>query len=126
MLQFIKENMLLTLVMLAAVLGLVYYAFFMQSPSNTGSTTLVTSTDVAGSGTPSSQDLLVTISNLHTIKLDGALFADPGFVSLTDFGVIIPLENVGRRNPFAPVVGAQPAPTTGAAAAIKLPATKKK
>jgi hypothetical protein len=50
-----------------------------------------------------SGDLLVTLGSLHTIKLDNSLFSDPVFVSLSDFGVSLPPQAAGRRNPFAPV-----------------------
>ena len=39
-------------------------------------------------------------------EAEGALeggITDPVFASLTDFGVTIPPQNAGRRNPFAPV-----------------------
>jgi hypothetical protein len=72
------------------------------------------------SGTsPLSQEILTTLSQLHTITLDPKLFSDPSFVSLTDFGVTIPPQNAGRRNPFAPVGGSEAsaaiAPEAGAA-----------
>lgn len=67
-----------------------------------------------GSGTsPLSQEILATLSQLHTIQLNPQLFTDPSFVSLTDFGVTIPPQNAGRRNPFAPI-GASTG-TTGSA-----------
>jgi len=50
-----------------------------------------------------SRDLLKTLSSLSVIKLDESLFADPVFTSLSDFGVIIPAQPIGRRNPFAPI-----------------------
>ena len=52
---------------------------------------------------PLSQEILITLGQLHTIRLDPAIFTDPVFASLTDFGVTIPPQNAGRRNPFAPV-----------------------
>ena len=52
---------------------------------------------------PLSQEILLTLGQLHTIRLDPAIFTDPVFASLTDFGVTIPPQNAGRRNPFAPV-----------------------
>jgi hypothetical protein len=52
-----------------------------------------------------SQNLLATLQSLHTIKLDDSIFSNPVFVSLQDFGVTIPPENVGRRNPFLPLTG---------------------
>lgn len=50
-----------------------------------------------------SEELIKTLTSLNTIKLDESLFSDPAFVSLSDFGVIIPEQPIGRRNPFAPL-----------------------
>lgn len=52
---------------------------------------------------PLSSDLLLTLGNLSTITLDESIFEDPAFQSLTDFGVTIPPQATGRRNPFAPL-----------------------
>lgn len=52
---------------------------------------------------PLSQEILATLSQIHTIELNPKLFTDPSFVSLTDFGVTIPPQQAGRRNPFEPV-----------------------
>lgn len=73
----------------------VYLAFF---SGNSSSPTLSSSET-----SPLSNDILVTLQSIHSITLDGSIFSDPVFVSLSDFGVTIPLENVGRRNPFAPI-----------------------
>jgi len=51
---------------------------------------------------PASQDLLNMLTNLHSISLNPAIFKDPLFTSLSDFGVTIPPQPTGRRNPFAP------------------------
>lgn len=98
MFDFIKKNIPLVLGILVIVLGLVvYFNFF----SGGASEALLAST--ADTESPLSQDLLLTLSNLHTIKLDNSIFVDPLFQSLTSFGVELPPENVGRRNPFLPV-----------------------
>jgi len=93
------------------VLGLIYYVW-----TSAASTPLLSST---GEGTsPMSQEILTTLGQLHTIRLDPAVFTDQVFTSLTDFGVTIPPQQAGRRNPFAPVDGAgaaagsTPAPKT--------------
>lgn len=57
----------------------------------------------SGATSPMSQQILSTLGQLHTIKLDPGIFKDPVFMSLTDFGVSIPPQQAGRRNPFAPV-----------------------
>lgn len=93
------------------VLGYVYFAYFSGSTSAPALSSSDTSAVL-------SQNLLVTLQNLHTIKLDNSIFTDPAFLSLTDFGVTIPPQNVGRGNPFAPVTGVG-APSNSA---ITLPA----
>lgn len=100
MMDFFKKNKILLGVILVAFVGLVgYLNFFSGAPSGE----LLASTEEAS---PLSSDLLSVLSNLHTIKLDESIFSDPAFQSLTNFGVELPPENVGRRNPFLPL-GAQ-------------------
>lgn len=49
------------------------------------------------------RELLVTLRELRSLKLNGELFNDPVFHSLRDFSVALPLQEAGRRNPFAPL-----------------------
>jgi len=96
----------------------VYVTYF--SPSAPAALT------ASDNSTALSQNLLVTLQNLHTIKLDNSIFSDPAFQSLTDFGVVIPPEAVGRRNPFLPLSGFGTVGNTGGAAApVTLPAIPK-
>jgi hypothetical protein len=95
--QFIKDNKMYILVIALAVVGLwAYMTYFTGDGSDASLTTNQTSS-------PLSSDVLVTLSNLHTIKLDTTIFDDPLFRSLGDFSVAIPEQPVGRRNPFAPL-----------------------
>ena len=87
--------MLATAGVVVVVLGLVYY-FFTSSGAPSAP---LSSTDTSSSV---SQQLLVTLSSLQTIQLNGAIFTDPGFVSLTDFSVSIPQQPAGRADPFVP------------------------
>ena len=94
--DFLKKNMVPIGAGVALLLAIyVYMTYF----SNTSTAALVAS-DASAS---LSQNLLVTLQNLHTIKLDNSVFSDPAFQSLTDFGVVIPQQAVGRRNPFVPI-----------------------
>lgn len=81
-------------IVLVAALG--YYVW-----SSGGESALLTTGGESTS--PLSQEILTTLSQLHTLRLEPAIFTDPTFVSLTDFGVTIPPQNAGRRNPFAPL-----------------------
>ncbi|MDO8518519.1 MAG: hypothetical protein Q7S26_04500 [bacterium] len=101
MTTFITQNKLITGGVGIVVLGLLYYFFFMSAAPQPTLSTSTSATD----DSPVTQSLLVMLSNLHTIKLDGSIFTDPTFISLTDFGVVIPLQSVGRNNPFAPLSG---------------------
>ena len=96
MMQFLKENKMITLGGFVVLLGAFLYYTYFSGPSNTAT---VSSETIS----PASHDLLVTLSNLHTIRLNEKIFTDPVFLSLVDFGVTLPLENVGRPNPFAPL-----------------------
>ncbi len=49
------------------------------------------------------RDLVATLLELRSVSLDGAVFSDPIFRSLKDFGSQIVSEPVGRPNPFAPL-----------------------
>lgn len=95
--DFITKNKgVLGGVVLIVLLVIVYFMYF-----SGGSSAPALSSNAQNS--PVSQDLLVALQNLHTIKLDQSIFTNPVFVSLTDFGVTIPPENIGRRDPFLPL-----------------------
>ena len=93
--------------------GLYVYVSFFSSPASSPALT------ASDSSAALSQSLLATLQSLHTIKLDNSIFSEPSFQSLTDFGVVIPSQPVGRRNPFAPLVG-----VGGSIGGIALPKTK--
>ena len=96
--QFLKDNKLLAFGGAAVLIAaLVYFMFFSGDDSNQAVVATQNETDNV------SRELIITLSNLNTIRLDGSIFTDPVFLSLSDFGVQIPLQNVGRRNPFAPL-----------------------
>jgi len=113
MLALIKKNMVIIGIVIAAA-GVLYYFYSSDSGG-----ALLTSSE--GTDSPVSQEILATLGNLRTIRLDNSIFSDPLFMSLSDFGVTIPPAAAGRRNPFAPVgqngpAAAPAATTTGTAA----------
>lgn len=119
MLDFLKENKVLTGIIVAVVLVVGgYFAY------GTGSSDeLLTTTDA---GTPTSQvskELLSVLANLKSISLDTSIFTDPAFLSLSDFGTTIPLEPVGRDNPFAPLTqsGVRAGASTGSGTLQSVP-----
>ena len=81
----------------ALVVALLYvYLTYFNGSSAPLTETTVDQAAVSGS-------LLITLNSLHTIRLDNTVFSDPVFASLSDFGVSIPAQDAGRRNPFAPI-----------------------
>jgi hypothetical protein len=102
MMDFLRENKMLALILIAAVLFVGgYFAFF----SGSGSSALLSSSSGTSPTSQVSTELLATISDLKGITLNNKLFTDDAFVSLVDFHVDIPLQPVGRSNPFAPLIG---------------------
>jgi hypothetical protein len=89
------QNKTLVAVFLIAVLGV--GGFFMYSWASPSLP------DAAAPVDPDAQQLLIELSNLDNIHLDGSVFSNPVFVSLTDYGVVIPELPFGRRNPFLPL-----------------------
>jgi hypothetical protein len=115
--QFFKTNKTLILGIFGA--GLLIWAYFMFFAGGSSGPLLTSS---GSSVSPVTQELLVTLGNLRTIRLDETIFGDPVFESLSDFGVVIPPEAIGRRNPFEAIgVGgsAAPAATTTPAAPVQ-------
>lgn len=110
--DFLKKNKMAIGGGIVLLLGGYIYFMYFSGGSSTPALTSDTTSAI-------SQNLLVTLQNLHTIKLDNTIFTDPIFVSLTDFGVTIPPESVGRRNPFLPL-----ASTGSSNTSIKLPPTR--
>lgn len=93
--HFFQANKTLIGGVVLAVLAVYIYISYFRTPSDP----LLTSTE----NSVVSSELLVTLSQLHIITLDNSIFSDPVFLSLSDFGVQIDPQNVGRRNPFSPI-----------------------
>ena len=91
--DFLKKNKLGAGLIVAGVLGFYLYCI----SGGGGSPDVVESQPVVGA------DLLATLESVPGIKLDSRVFDNPSFKSLSDFGVKIPPQESGRRNPFAPV-----------------------
>lgn len=86
-------------VMVVILLFGAYQFFFAESVAPA-----LTTTPTAAAGPD--QDLVALLFELKGIRLDSALFSDPLFQSLKDFGKDLVSEPVGRVNPFAPLEGA--------------------
>ena len=106
--QFINANRTLIAGVFGA--GLLVWGYFMFFAGDSSGPLLSSSSGSTVS--PVTQELLVTLSNLRTIRLDETIFTNSVFESLSDFGVVIPPEAIGRRNPFAPLGTGGPVSTT--------------
>ncbi len=93
-----SKNFIIVIV-LAALVGIVGWYVLR---GNTGSAPLlVTERPVSNEA---ERDLVATLLQLRAVTLEGAIFSDPAFHSLIDYGIEIVPEPVGRTNPFAPLL----------------------
>ncbi len=104
--DFIKKN-LKNILLFGGILAAFYagYSYLSSSKAPVPTTALVASGPGAPVGGGTGADLLALLLDLRSLRLDGAVFSDPVFQSLKNFGVTIPPETVGRPNPFAPLPG---------------------
>lgn len=97
--ELLEKYKTLIIVAVVVVVGFILYTVFFTGGSGSA---LLTSQSSATSVT-GDEELPVLLVNLKSITLDGALFNDPAFRSLVDFGQELVPEPTGRLNPFAPV-----------------------
>lgn len=98
MLDYLKHNKIMAVGAAVAVLAVLYYAFYFGG----GAISTPSLSSPSETNLPGTQKLVVMLTSLNTIRLNDSVFKDPVFQSLSDFGVVIPEQQVGRRNPFAP------------------------
>lgn len=82
------------------VLALVYFYFKGSSPISSDLLVANTAADDAAS-----QRVLVLLNQIRSLHIDSTFFNNPAYQSLHDISVIVPAQNVGRDNPFAPIPG---------------------
>lgn len=106
------KSIIIIVVIVAIALVAYFYYQGTKTPDTAGG--LLTTSANPGVQSGIGQQVLGLLSQIQTLRIDSSLFKDPGFQTLRDFSVIIPPENVGRANPFAPLPGApaSPAATT--------------
>ncbi len=96
-----KKTLLIGGGILVAVI-LLYMTFSDNSDSSANLTV-----EVYGESNPIEEilgrDVLNLVSQMRGINLDTSILSDPAFKSLSDFTVEIPLQPIGRRDPFAPL-----------------------
>jgi uncharacterized protein YpmB len=85
-----NKSLLLTIIVLV-LLFVIYNSFFKSE-----TTSFVVDPQVKAIGA----DIVKTYADLQSVTLDEKLFSNPAYTNLTDFGVEIPSQAVGRVNPF--------------------------
>ena len=76
------------------------YALFIQNDEDS----LTSSEDgISSQATLETQEFLIRLNELKVIEIEGAVFSDRRFSSLTDFRLPLRPEPTGRENPFAPI-----------------------
>lgn len=93
-----SKTRLIILISVAIGILLMAYAYLNDDPETD---TLLAEIDA--SSNPVGREFIMLLDRLNTIKLDQAFFASPVFQSLKDSRVVLPIEPVGRLNPFAPI-----------------------
>ncbi len=67
---------------------------------------------------PASDDVsgrvLSLLQQIKSLHINTKLFKDQGYQTLRDYSVVIPTQDVGRSNPFAPLPGVSTAGTASA------------
>ncbi len=91
----------------ASVIGLVFTVaigawYFLGGESAAPEDGLVTES-FTSPASEEDRDLVAILLELRSVTLDSAIFSDPVFRSLRDFGSQIISEKEGRPNPFAPL-----------------------
>ncbi len=99
--HWITQHKLLFVGVVVVIAGMVWYGLS-QSAEPVPTITTITPVGEPGSGN-AEQELVATLLTLRAVQLTGAIFKDPAFMNLRDFGTTIIAEPIGRPNPFAPL-----------------------
>src|SRR3989344_1254522 len=98
-----------------AVGAIIVIGIWLSYSSDTPSDSLLT-TEVLGGGLVD-KELVDTLLQLRSVTLSAAIFSEPAFTQLQDFGTEIIPEPIGRPNPFAPL-GVFPPATSSPASSV--------
>lgn len=100
---------LLSIILTIVILGLLaggayYYVTHRNLPALSSQSTTTGAIAVPGAASDVNKEFLSLLLNIRGIKLDGSVFQNRGFTSLSDTSIILATpDNIGRRNPFAPI-----------------------
>ncbi len=96
----LSRNTILILCAAIVLIGAGYYFFFFNN--GTGQTV---SSDTA-IASDAELSFIALVSKLDPITFNTAILSDPRFTSRTDIRTTVVPETTGRKDPFAPIVGA--------------------
>lgn len=105
--DLLKKNKLVILVAVIVVCGVVWYSFL---GGDTTTQNVLTSQTADSLPAIKDREALDILLQLRAIQLNGNIFNDPSFQSLSDTRTEIVPEPVGKRNPFAPFIGSTTSP----------------
>lgn len=88
-------------IILVLILGGSYVAYSMFSEDPTTASLL--KSEVATETDQDAAEIIKTINQINTLKLDRSVFDDPIFRTLVDRSEKLDLQPKGRVNPFAPI-----------------------
>ena len=92
------KNIIIIVVIIA--LGLIAYSFLRPKPT---AETLLETTQRADSAQVLGDEITSAISQINSLKLDRGVLDDPIIKNLIDHSKPITPQDVGRKNPFAPI-----------------------
>ena len=98
MLEIIKQNKIILIVLIVIIVAFGWFGLADRQPTNS----LLTN-ESRGDASVAEQEILRLLLDMRSIRLDSSIFENPAFASLRDFGREIIPEPVGRTNPFADV-----------------------
>lgn len=105
-----KTSSLKSVVIVAVIVAVAFLAYyFYKSGNSTESSSLLSSSSGQPDASQIGSQVLSLLSQIQSLRIDDSLFSDPGYQTLRDYSVVIPAEDVGRDNPFAPIPGFNPA-----------------
>ena len=97
-----SKKTVITIIIIVAISLIAYFYYQGMTPVSSVSletTQATTDAQVAGSR------VLGLLNQIRSLKIDTSVLQDQVYMSLKDYSVPIPQENVGRQNPFAPLPG---------------------
>ena len=94
-----KKNLILGAAIVVIVTVAMFYFFGKGPAEDTSLLKAEPSSEAAMVGAR----VLSLLTQIKSLQIDTDLFLDPAYRTLRDYSVVVPPQNVGRPNPFAPL-----------------------